>query len=68
MHQQVQELEMAVLYAYKLGNEAGHEAATMKDQATRFCDSVRQSENGWQLALSLLNESAHAEARFFALT
>eukprot|EP00638_Chattonella_subsalsa_P018371 CAMPEP_0117859284 /NCGR_PEP_ID=MMETSP0950-20121206/3038_1 /TAXON_ID=44440 /ORGANISM="Chattonella subsalsa, Strain CCMP2191" /LENGTH=117 /DNA_ID=CAMNT_0005709121 /DNA_START=111 /DNA_END=461 /DNA_ORIENTATION=- len=60
----IEELEMAVLYAYKQGPEN----AAVKDQATRFCDSVRQSAEGWQAALALLDHSAHAEAKFFALT
>jgi len=64
----VQELEMAVLYAHKLGLEQNPEAVAIKDQATRFCDEVRLSSSGWKAALQLLKTTAHNEPKFFALT
>ncbi|CAN0398246.1 unnamed protein product, partial [Hapterophycus canaliculatus] len=36
-------------------------------QATRFCEEVKGSQDGWRLALELFRATSHPEARFFSL-
>lgn len=38
-----------------------------KPQATRFCEEVKASKDGWRLALEVLRTTARPEARFFSL-
>ncbi|CAM9405405.1 unnamed protein product, partial [Choristocarpus tenellus] len=62
----IQELELAVLYACNPPG-VGEEAAVVKAQATRYCDEVKQSPDGWQVALQMFATTSRPEARFFSL-
>ncbi|CAM9797429.1 unnamed protein product [Chrysoparadoxa australica] len=73
--QQLQELELAVQYALCGGSgTTGAGAASdaggkeISEKASRYCDGVKASNDGWRLALQLLVNSQVPEARFFALT
>jgi exportin-T len=62
-----QELELAVQYALGTPAAGDDAAAALRQQATRFCDEVKASADGWAVALQLFGSTSHAEARFFAL-
>lgn len=36
-------------------------------QATRYCEEIKRSKDGWRLALELFRMTARSEARFFSL-
>lgn len=40
---------------------------TRDDQATRYCEEVKSSREGWRLALEVFRVTARPEARFFSL-
>lgn len=38
-----------------------------RGQATRYCEEVKSSKDGWRLALEVFRATARPEARFFSL-
>ncbi|TYZ59593.1 hypothetical protein PybrP1_002323 [[Pythium] brassicae (nom. inval.)] len=63
------EFEMAVLCAFQYASAslADAPAQALKQQAERFCASVKASADGWRLALELFEFSEHEEVKFYAL-
>ena len=69
---QVQRLAQAVQYAYDPSAVLASNAEARQSiqlQATQYCESVRSSQHGWQLALELfVTHQASPHAKFFALS
>lgn len=63
------EFEMAVLCAFQYASASLTDAPAqaLKQQAERFCASVKASADGWRYALELFAFSEHQEVKFYAL-
>lgn len=62
----VEECELAVAYALSPAS-SNEDSTAVRQQASRFLDQVKASDDGWIVALQLFATSHRPEAKFFAL-
>jgi exportin-T len=70
MNATLQQFEQAVLCGFDMANissETDPTSAGIREQATQYCEHVKNSADGWSLNIQLMISSARDEARFYAL-